>query len=410
MANWAIEYELIDKGVRSNDKVQRTASFKAERWKRDAVLTREVLTFGVSRTVPASERPEMQRCASKNFEVPADRVAVLPTTAVDAIRQVLGKDVSKFSEMSVDDKGRVSLLAGISGDGHSFSEFHFGAGESSIIRMIQKIEAAPDNCLILIEEIENGLHPVATQRMVEYLISVASRKRAQAIFTTHSDDALVPLPDEAIWAALDGYVEQGRLQIASMRAITGQIDAELAIFTEDSFAKEWIETCLRYFGNIALDAVEVHALGGSGTAIKVHKNRKGDPTTKCPSICYIDGDAEQDADAQNGVFKLPGTTPELYIYHKVLDELDELAAKLAVALHLPVSDQATVIRVVKNTILTNRDPHLLFSQVGERLGLIAESITRSAFISLWAQTYPEEVRSIIEPIESLLPMVRAEED
>lgn len=406
MANWAIEYELVDKHIRTNDTLQRTASFKRERWRRDA-LDRETLVFGVARTVPASERVELQRCVSNNFEVPRDRIAVLPQTAVEAIRRVLGKDVSKFSEMAVDEKGRVSLLAGVTREGENYSEFHFGAGESSIIRMISKIESARDNCLILIEEIENGLHPVATCRMVEYLIDVAQRKRAQAIFTTHSDDALSVLPDEAIWAALDGYVEQGRLQIASMRAITGQIDARVAIFTEDDFAKEWITACLRDTPDVALDAVEIHALGGAGTAIKVHRNRQDDPTTSTTSICYLDGDADQTADPEKRIFKLPGATPELHVYGGVLDDIERLAAKLAVALHLRVEQQTVVVAVVRDVMNTNRDPHLLFSQVGERLGLISESVVRGAFLSLWTQTYPNQVSDIVDPMRDLLPMSKS---
>ncbi|HEX6993510.1 MAG TPA: AAA family ATPase [Gammaproteobacteria bacterium] len=51
--------------------------------------------------------------------------------------------------------------------------------------MVLKLEAASDNALVTIEEIENGLHPVATIRMVEYLIELAERKKIQAIFTTH---------------------------------------------------------------------------------------------------------------------------------------------------------------------------------------------------------------------------------
>jgi predicted ATPase len=61
--------------------------------------------------------------------------------------------------------------------GEGYSEFHFGAGESSVIRMVSQIELAEDQALILIEKIENGLHPVATVRMVEYLIEAAERKR-----------------------------------------------------------------------------------------------------------------------------------------------------------------------------------------------------------------------------------------
>jgi hypothetical protein len=66
-----------------------------------------------------------------------------------------------------------------------YSQFHFGAGEASVIEMVSAIEATSDNSLIIIEEIENGLHPLATQKMVEYLFDVARRKKCQLIFTTH---------------------------------------------------------------------------------------------------------------------------------------------------------------------------------------------------------------------------------
>jgi hypothetical protein len=42
--------------------------------------------------------------------------------------------------------------------------------------MVEEIEAAPPNALVLIEEIENGLHPAAVRRMVEYLMAVAVRR------------------------------------------------------------------------------------------------------------------------------------------------------------------------------------------------------------------------------------------
>jgi ABC-type multidrug transport system ATPase subunit len=125
--------------------------------------------------------------------------------------------------------------------------------------------------LILIEEIENGLHPVATRRMVEYLLDVAKRKSCQVIFTTHSNDALAPLPPNAIWAAYNGEVLQGKLDIRALRTITGQIEAELAIFVEDEFAERLVVTALRYHGGVELDAVKVHGMGGAGPAKKVNE-------------------------------------------------------------------------------------------------------------------------------------------
>ena len=134
----------------------------------------------------------------------------------------------------------------IGGDGETeYSEFNFGAGEGSVIRLVADAESLPDNSLILIEEVENGLHPVAVRRLVEYFVDVSYRKKLQVIFTTHSDHALDPLPSEAIWASIEGNVQQGKLSIEVLRVISGRIDKRLAIFVEDEFAKAWVEAILR---------------------------------------------------------------------------------------------------------------------------------------------------------------------
>ena len=104
--------------------------------------------------------------------------------------------------------------------------------------MVSKIEEGSENSLILIEEIENGLHPLATQKMVEYLIDVAKRKKSQVIFTSHSEYALNVLPPNAIWACIDGRAYQGKLSIESLRALTGNVQKDKAIFVEDDFARD----------------------------------------------------------------------------------------------------------------------------------------------------------------------------
>jgi hypothetical protein len=60
--------------------------------------------------------------------------------------------------LRIDEAGSV-LLTGKTSAGSGYSEFHFGAGESSIIRMVSQIELADEQSLVLIEEIENGFIP-----------------------------------------------------------------------------------------------------------------------------------------------------------------------------------------------------------------------------------------------------------
>lgn len=66
-------------------------------------------------------------------------------------------------------------------------------------------------------------------------------KKAQAIFTTHSDDALIPLPSQAIWASLDRKVFQGKLDVKSLRAIYGQVKTKFILFTEDLLQKSGLK-------------------------------------------------------------------------------------------------------------------------------------------------------------------------
>ncbi|MGE8319075.1 MAG: ATP-dependent nuclease [Comamonas sp.] len=397
MKNWKFEYEVIDRSVRPTDTVRRTATFTNLKWSRDG-LARDVSVFGVSRTVPATERPEMLRFAGGKFDVAEEFITTLSPTAMEAVAKILDKDFSKFKQVALDEKGAVTLIAGQTTSGDAYSEFHFGAGESSIIRMIAVLEDVPEGSLVMIEEIENGLHPLATMRLVEYLIDLAERRKIQSIFTTHSNDALTPLPSKAIWAAVNGNLYQGKLDVAALRAISGQVDSRLVIFVEDNFAKSWTEEIIRSASNIAMDAIEVHAMKGDGIATRIHIDHNINPTTKQPSICIIDGDSQQSTDIGKRIFRLPGSNPEAYIFNRVVASLDATSGELAVALLRPYEKEAEVRAVIESVGNTNRDPHLLFAQVGKRLGLIPEARVREAFLSVWVRHYHDEATSF--PVES----------
>jgi len=402
MQNWSIEYEIIDRTINKKDAIRRTASFRNFRWNRES-LDRPVLIFGVERTVPANERVELRRCASTNFEIQDRQIEELSVLVREVVARILGKDLKGFRKLSIDTNGRVFLLTGKTKDGYSYSEFHFGAGESSIIRMVSQIELACDQTLVLIEEIENGLHPVASVRMVEYLIDVADRKKIQTIFTTHSNDALKPLPSKAIWVATQDRIFQGKLDIQSLRAITGQIEAQLVIFVEDSFAKIWIEAILRQTEGLAIDHIQVHAMQGDGTAVAINVHHNKDPSTKVPSICYIDGDSKQSENDVNRIYRLPGQSPEAYVFDKTMESWENFGGKLAVALLQRFENADRVKEVCEKVRITNRDPHLLFSQIGERLGLLPEATVAIAFANIWAQAYPDILKKVTTQIQQMLP-------
>jgi energy-coupling factor transporter ATP-binding protein EcfA2 len=401
MTDWIIEYEVIDKTLSPRLPLQRTASFPQLKWNRKAI-PRDVLLFGVSRTIPATERRDLVKAVGNKFVAKSE--IALSGPVVDAVEKVLGKEMQGCNRLSIDAEGKATLFAARNPDGTEYSEFHFGAGEASVIRIVTAIEDAPDGAMILIEEIENGLHPIATRRMVEYLIDVARRKSCQVIFTTHSNDALDPLPPKAIWAAYNGEVLQGKLDIKALRTITGQIDAKLAIFVEDPFAELMATTALRYHGGIEIDAVKVHGMGGADPAIKVNHQHNVDPTSSFPSVCFIDADQAGKANPAQRIFALPGDAePEAHVFDVVHNRIDHVAARLAVSMQLPTSAQERVKQVVRERALTNRDRHTVFEQIGEDLDFTAGMIVASAFLAVWAQERPHEVKALVSDLGDLAP-------
>lgn len=398
MAGWRVEYELIDKEINPRQLVKRTSNFRQAKWVRGDVADREVLFFGIERTVPAGEKARYKALIRSTY-IHRSPLDPLDQNVATQVEHILGKSVAEYrvTQYGLDD----TFLVGRSG-ANNYSEFHFGAGESSIIRMITRIERAPKNSLILIEEIENGLHPVATRRMVEYLIDVAERKSIQTIFTTHSDFALSPLPHEAIWACIDGKLRQGKLSVEALRAVAGRVDKKLAVFVEDEFAKAWVDTILRETLGADYDQVEVHAVHGDGNAVATHRGHLTNPAVTFQSMCVIDGDSTQREDLEASIVRLPGAQPELAVFEGIRQRLDHDLAILTVSCQRAPEAQALVQQAIEEVARTNRDPHLLFNQVGIKISFVPEAIVRGAFLALWVRANQDFCRALSSRARQLI--------
>lgn len=413
MIDWRVEYELIDREVQPRTSITRTASYRRAKWNRDAV-DRDVEIFGVTRTLPASERTELTRCIGGTFRGFGEMS--FEPSVVEAVEHILGKEAAGYFRVNADKGGKVSLYAAKTGEEQGYSEFHFGAGEASVIRIVSALEGMTENSLVLIEEIENGLHPLATQRLVEYMIDVAKRKSLQAIFTTHSNDALRPLPGDAVWAAFNRTTQQGKLDVAALRTLTGSVNARLAVFVEDSFAEELAQASLRAYSRLEEDKIDiagtkVHAMGGAGNAERTALAHNANPAITFPAIAILDGDKRGEASLPTGrreASYFPGDgDPEDIVFDDVVDVLDEQAARLTLMLQLASSDQSRVRDVINSRKLTNRDRHVIFSQIGEDLDFTSEIVVQRAFVNCWSQAFPDKVNDIWRPVNDALPRMSA---
>ncbi|MGY2171828.1 ATP-dependent nuclease [Pseudomonas gingeri] len=398
MSGWRAEYEIIDRKINQRQTIRRTSSFKKSKWVRGDVVDRPVLFFGIERTVPAGEKTKYKKLIRSTYKYKGSITQINQGTAKQ-VEHILGKRVAEFKVADLGHEG--DFFVGNTGDA-SYSEFHFGAGESSIIRMVSGIESAPEGSLILIEEIENGLHPVAARRMVEYLIDVAERKKLQVIFTTHSDHALKPLPDSAIWACINGRLRQGRLSIESLRAISGRVDKKLAIFVEDDFAKAWVDCILREHSGSEYEQVEVHSLSGDGNAVSTHTHHGQNPSMRFRSMCVIDGDSKQVESEEKSIIRLPGDQPELTVFSCIKDSLDEELAILTVSCHRQPSAQEQMREAIRKVSALNRDPHTIFNSLGIEIGFVPESIVRSAFLTIWTKRNADFCKTLTGKVSALI--------
>jgi len=122
-----------------------------------------------------------------------------------------------------------------------YSEFHMSAGERAVLRMSKDVSNLR-NAIVLIDEIEAGLHPWTQQRVMLELQRTALRNDLQVIVTTHSPVVLDSVPPEGrIFLDRDADTMEVRRVPAYrdifQKALYGQSTDRLSILCEDEVAE-----------------------------------------------------------------------------------------------------------------------------------------------------------------------------
>ena len=145
MSNWKIEYEIIDRSVNKTDAFQRNARFVSTKWRRENAPERDVVIIPIQRTVPANELVKFRKFIG-TLQLKGIKSSAIAENIVFIVSRILGKDASGYKRVSLKSDKSKSILVGIRNT-NDYSQFHFGAGEASIIEMVTKIEEAPDESL-----------------------------------------------------------------------------------------------------------------------------------------------------------------------------------------------------------------------------------------------------------------------
>lgn len=130
----------------------------------------------------------------------------------------------------------------------SYSEFHMSSGERTILRISKDISHL-ENALVLIDEIDTGLHPYTQQQAMLELQRSALRRGLQIIVASHSPVVLDAVPPEAR-IFLDRDETTGNVIRAPLyrdifqKALYGQSRDRLSILCEDEVAEGLIRGVL----------------------------------------------------------------------------------------------------------------------------------------------------------------------
>lgn len=156
---------------------------------------RNTYFLDISRTLPLDATAGYAKIAmTANAE--AGNGYTLNENSLRDLSFILGQEYinARFTGTDINVKREVGLLTKNYGE---ISQFHQGAGEDTMLDLFKLLQEIPTYSLLVIDEVENSLHPQAQRRLVRYLLKLARTKKLQIILSTHSPFVLEELPLQA---------------------------------------------------------------------------------------------------------------------------------------------------------------------------------------------------------------------
>ena len=146
--------------------------------------------------------------------------------------------------------GSKDLLFAVQEGGATYSELHMAAGERALLRLSQEITPL-DSALVLIDEVEAGLHPWVQELLMLHLQQLALRNNLQIIVTSHSPVVLDSVPTHAR-IFLDRDESSGKVVVRPpyrdvvQNALYGRSIEALKVLCEDGGGGGHLKGCIRF--------------------------------------------------------------------------------------------------------------------------------------------------------------------
>lgn len=372
----------------------------------DNRVNRTVTFLGIDRIVPHSERSQSKSYA-KSFK--STKTKGWELKVKDSVGYILGKTYDEFRYL---EHSKYSLPIVKCGE-LTYSGFNMGAGENALFEIFSTIHSAGEGALLVLDEIELGLHAEAQRKLIERLKDTCLEMRSQVICTTHSKEIFSCLPPEARFfvESLGGKtkITRGISPEFAFGKMNAKNSSELEIFVEDDVAKAILQAALPSNLRSRLSIAVI----GSATALARQLAASYIRKEKRPVLAIFDGDqrskesenrshAEKMAEKPGPEFiewfnahinYLPGETwPEGWLLQKANEVLQPLAAILG-------TEENELEDILEYGLQAGK--HNEFFEVSNHLGLDAE-LCLQHFSTVICQTLSDELSDIQTKIKSML--------
>ena len=241
-------------------------------------------------------------------------------------------------------RGKKKLLFATQTSGTAYSEFHMAAGERAILRISQEV-AQLKGAIVLIDEVEAGLHPRVQSELMLQLQRLALLNDTQIIVTSHSPVILDSVPTNArifLDRRSDGMVQLlPPYRDVIQDALYAQSEDRLNVLCEDETGESILRGIIDYIASTELITHETIRVGrdtGAGefpahvTAIRKFASLDN-------FVFVLDGDRRSSGVTQRmqdnagggslSILHLPSQeAPEVWIWEKLRNSCDSFAPEL----------------------------------------------------------------------------------
>lgn len=215
---------------------------KRGNWKDYHTRPKRVVSYlGINRIIPPSEDNKYRQYRTHikekilSNEIKEDLIKYLTTIFGQQYTNLKLKEYKNFRLFYVTRK-------------KTYSGYNMGAGENAVLTLLYEILTAGKGALIVVDEIELGIHVSAQKKLIDVLKGICEKTHCQIVCSTHSQYILDSLPlDGRILIQTSGNQTTITQEISSELALStfsGQNQPEMSIFVEDEVAQSFLQNVL----------------------------------------------------------------------------------------------------------------------------------------------------------------------